>query len=182
MVKFGRRLKEPIDERKRSRSRSPSPSPSITTLVATDVASPSSPSGTTALPLCSLWDAALKKLPATYQAELLQLNALSRSASAKVGCVSTATPAPASIDIAALCALAVKHRDACEQGRWKFAFGGRGEVIVLRDAAAKVIAWLDKFKQAGDIAIQYDPHHFALPWAGVRLLLEVCRSLPCCAV
>jgi predicted nicotinamide N-methyase len=39
--------------------------------------------------------------------------------------------------------------------------------------ATKIIAWLDKFKQVGNMVVQYDPHHFALPWAGVRFLLEV---------
>jgi hypothetical protein len=73
-----------------------------------------------------------------------------------------------------LCALAVKQRNACEKGRWKFSLGGRGKAIVLHDKVVKIITWLDKFKQVGDIVVQYDPHHFALPWAGVRFLLEVC--------
>jgi hypothetical protein len=39
------------------------------------------------------------------------------------------------------------------------------------------LAWLDKFKQVGDVAVNFDPHHAALPWAGVRLMLEVCRDV-----
>jgi hypothetical protein len=77
----------------------------------------------------------------------------------------------ASVDIAALCELAARQRDACELGRLKVTVCGRE--IILRDAAAKLLAWLDKFKQVGDIVVNYDPHQLALPWAGVRFLLEV---------
>jgi hypothetical protein len=31
------------------------------------------------------------------------------------------------------------------------------------------------FKQVGDVAVQYDPAHAALPWAGIRFLLQVCK-------
>ncbi|KAK1849751.1 ankyrin repeat protein [Colletotrichum chrysophilum] len=56
--------------------------------------------------------------------------------------------------------------------RWKFKLSN-GEVIVIRDLFEKVVGWLQKFKEVGDIAVQYDPVHAALPWAGVRLLLQV---------
>ncbi len=39
-----------------------------------------------------------------------------------------------------------------------------------------MLAWLDKFKQVGDVAVNFDPQHAALPWAGIRLLLEVSRE------
>jgi hypothetical protein len=44
----------------------------------------------------------------------------------------------------------------------------------LQDEADKVILWLDRFKQVGDIAVNADQIHAGLPWAGIRLLLEVC--------
>ncbi|EON65807.1 hypothetical protein W97_05046 [Coniosporium apollinis CBS 100218] len=44
--------------------------------------------------------------------------------------------------------------------------------MILRDLANKVINWLDKFKAAGDIVVNYDPSHLALPWAGVRFILQ----------
>jgi len=47
----------------------------------------------------------------------------------------------------------------------------------LWDEADKVMLWLDRFKQVGDIAVNADPIHAGLPWAGIRLLLEVCRDL-----
>lgn len=33
--------------------------------------------------------------------------------------------------------------------------------------------WIDHFKEVVDVAVQYDPVHAALPWAGVRFLLQV---------
>ncbi|KAF8247054.1 hypothetical protein K440DRAFT_661671 [Wilcoxina mikolae CBS 423.85] len=65
-------------------------------------------------------------------------------------------------------------RNTCLEKRWKFTW--KGEAIVLHDTAEKILAWLDKFRQIGDIIIQYDPVHAALPWAGVRFLLDVVLS------
>lgn len=83
----------------------------------------------------------------------------------------SATPPSPDLDIAALCALVTRQRDLCEQGQWRVTIGGRE--VILRDTAVKVLAWLDKFKGVGDVVVNYDPHHFALPWAGVRFLLKV---------
>jgi hypothetical protein len=58
---------------------------------------------------------------------------------------------------------------------WKIKF--MGEDVVLRDVGMKVLQWVDKFKQIGDIAIQYDPVHAVLPWAAFRFLLQV-KPLP----
>ena len=44
---------------------------------------------------------------------------------------------------------------------------------MIRAMLAKVIDWIDKFREVGDLAIQYDPGHAALPWAAVRFLLQV---------
>lgn len=45
--------------------------------------------------------------------------------------------------------------------------------LILRDHAERIVNWLHKFKEVGDIAVQYDPVHAALPWAGVRFLRQV---------
>ena len=55
--------------------------------------------------------------------------------------------------------------------KWTFTFGGR--FITLKDEAEKIVRWLDRFKAVGDIASNVDPVHVGLPWAGIRLLLEV---------
>jgi N-terminal domain of NWD NACHT-NTPase len=57
------------------------------------------------------------------------------------------------------------------QKRWKDKKGGKE--IITRDKLDKVLEWVNMFKEAGDIAVQYDPAHAALPWAGVCFLLQV---------
>jgi len=54
---------------------------------------------------------------------------------------------------------------------WKFQF--KGEEIVMGDIGMKILHWIDRFKQIGDIIVQYDPVHAVLPWAGFRFLLKV---------
>jgi hypothetical protein len=66
-------------------------------------------------------------------------------------------------------------RQECESKRWVFAVGGH--TLKLQDEADKVILWLDRFKQVGDIAVNADPIHASLPWAEIRLLLEVCSHM-----
>ena len=51
-----------------------------------------------------------------------------------------------------------------------------GRPIIVQDVVSRTLDWINKFKEIGDIVVQYDPVHAALPWAGVRLLLEVSRE------
>lgn len=60
----------------------------------------------------------------------------------------------------------------CMEKRWKIEINGK--TVYLRDVCDKIIQWINKFKQIGDIVMQYDPGHAALPWAAFRLLLQVC--------
>ncbi|THZ22361.1 hypothetical protein D6C91_04053 [Aureobasidium pullulans] len=48
----------------------------------------------------------------------------------------------------------------------------RGEVP-LRHYVDKLSKVLMQFREIGDTLVQYDPGHAALPWAGVRLLLNI---------
>jgi hypothetical protein len=59
----------------------------------------------------------------------------------------------------------------CENRRWTFTI--RGHIVRLGDEADKVVRWLDRFKQVGDIAVNADPMHAGLLWVGIRFLLEV---------
>jgi ankyrin repeat domain-containing protein 50 len=70
-----------------------------------------------------------------------------------------------------LCRLALKQKEKCDGKRWKFAFNG--QQVILRDVAQKIFYWLQKFKEAGDITVNFDPVHAALPWAAFRFLLQV---------
>lgn len=44
---------------------------------------------------------------------------------------------------------------------------------MLRDEADKVLRWLDRFKSVSDVVANVDSVHIGLPWAGIRMLLEV---------
>jgi hypothetical protein len=69
-------------------------------------------------------------------------------------------------------ALTENSRKECTKRKWKYTRQSK-ETVIVADIFGKVIKWLDVFKQIGDTAVQYDPVHAALPWAGVRFLLQV---------
>ena len=48
-----------------------------------------------------------------------------------------------------------------------------GENLFVRDVLQKVSRWIKKFVEVGDVAAQYDSGHAALPWALLRLVLQV---------
>lgn len=77
--------------------------------------------------------------------------------------------------LAALLRTAQEKKSLCLRKRWKFK-KSNGQEVVLRDVVEKIIIWLDKFKAVGDMAMQYDPAHASLAWAGVRFLLRVSLS------
>ncbi|RAO68956.1 uncharacterized protein BHQ10_004968 [Talaromyces amestolkiae] len=68
--------------------------------------------------------------------------------------------------------LAEKSKDECIQRRWKYTRKS-GETVILRDVFEKMIAWIKTFEKVGSSAVQYDPVHAALPWAGIRFILQV---------
>lgn len=59
--------------------------------------------------------------------------------------------------------------------RWKYT-KSNGDTIIVRDVLEKIVRWIEKFRETGDIIIQYDPGHAALPWAAVRFLLRTAVS------
>ncbi|KAL5355017.1 hypothetical protein BJX96DRAFT_170269 [Aspergillus floccosus] len=71
--------------------------------------------------------------------------------------------------------LTTKEIQRAEQGRHRFK-RKNGQRVIVKDLFAKVAKWVDHFKQVVDVAVQYDPGHAALPWAGVRFLLEIAVS------
>ncbi|RPB20958.1 hypothetical protein L211DRAFT_462101, partial [Terfezia boudieri ATCC MYA-4762] len=50
--------------------------------------------------------------------------------------------------------------------------GKKSRRIIVRDLADKLINWVSKFVAVGDILVQYDPGHAAIPWAMVRFILQ----------
>lgn len=67
--------------------------------------------------------------------------------------------------------VAEDKRQLCIQKQWKYT-KSNGKTIILRDVVEKIISWLDKFMKIGDLAMQYDALHAALPWAAVRFILQ----------
>ena len=61
--------------------------------------------------------------------------------------------------------------DQCESKRWQYTKSD-GEKVVLYKVLQRIVKWVNKFREIGDIAMQYDPAHAALPWAAVRFLLQ----------
>ncbi|KAM0147384.1 hypothetical protein ACHAPG_010625 [Botrytis cinerea] len=70
--------------------------------------------------------------------------------------------------------LAKEKQSTCENKRWKFSYGKHR--VVLRDVAERVTSRLGRLTQIGDIIANVDPIHVGLPWAGIRLLLQVVTS------
>lgn len=68
-------------------------------------------------------------------------------------------------------AVAEKQRVSIER-QWRYT-KRNGEVVLIRDMFQKVVDWVKKFREVGDAVAQYDPAHLSLPWAGIRLLLQV---------
>lgn len=64
-----------------------------------------------------------------------------------------------------------EKQKTCLRKRWTLKTNtGR---IIVRDVLDKIAVWVNKVKEVGDIAAQYDTSHASLPWAGVRFLLQV---------
>ncbi|KAF8451423.1 hypothetical protein BGX38DRAFT_1259584 [Terfezia claveryi] len=64
---------------------------------------------------------------------------------------------------------AIQAKEANMAKRIKLKWGDKE--IDVQDTADRLVALISKFKEVGDIAVQYDPIHAALPWAGVRFIL-----------
>ena len=68
-----------------------------------------------------------------------------------------------------------QSRQRCIDKSWHFTTTS-GNRVILRDVLDKITRWIEAFQKVGDVAVQYDPAHAALPWAGVRLLLRLVTS------
>jgi hypothetical protein len=73
--------------------------------------------------------------------------------------------------VTAVFRLAQTKRDESVKKRWRVSRRGKQDIIV-RDVMEKIIFWINRFKDVGDNAVQYDTGHAALPWAAVRFILQ----------
>lgn len=88
----------------------------------------------------------------------------------------TTIHATGNTDVAAAALRTAKEkRDICLRKRWRYR-KANGKDIILRDVLDKIVGFLDKFIAVGDTAVQYDPVHASLPWAGVRFVLRAAVS------
>lgn len=63
------------------------------------------------------------------------------------------------------------QRNTSLQKRWKVKLPNN-KVIIVRDILEKITRWVVRFREIGDVAVQFDPTHASLPWAAVRFLLQ----------
>lgn len=68
-------------------------------------------------------------------------------------------------------------KSECDSKQWTVGKSSTGDAIKMRDVFTKIAVWINHFIVVGDVAVQLDPVHAALPWAAVRFLLKVSRRL-----
>ncbi|KAK7575405.1 hypothetical protein V3481_017365 [Fusarium oxysporum f. sp. vasinfectum] len=68
--------------------------------------------------------------------------------------------------------LTAKAQKECDNKAWRFR-RKNGATVSVRDVLTKIVKWVEHFVVIGDTVVQYDPGHAALPWAGVRFLLQI---------
>ena len=78
-----------------------------------------------------------------------------------------------SVNISDILQSVESRKQECIDKQWTVPRGGNKNAVVLRDVFTKIAVWIDKFMVVGDMAVQYDPAHAALPWALIRFLLKV---------
>jgi hypothetical protein len=84
---------------------------------------------------------------------------------------SSTTPSTLNTDVDSVLNAAQEKREICEKKRWTLKF--RGKEVMMRDVADRICTWLNNFKEIGDVIVNVDPIHCSLPWAGIRILLQV---------
>jgi len=98
-----------------------------------------------------LWSKAFKQLPGEYTEGLDNLDKMDV--------------------LQKLFAIAKQVEEQNAAKKFKLKWGDKE--IDVREKAVGFVGCLNKFKEIGDIVVQYDPVHAALPWAGVRYIFMV---------
>jgi len=99
-----------------------------------------------------LWFKACNQLPEGYKTNLVNLDKLDI--------------------LQKLFEIATQAKEQASAKQLKLTWGDRE--IDVREKAEGFLGLVHKFKEIGDIVMQYDPVHAALPWAAVRFILMVC--------
>ncbi|SPB47113.1 unnamed protein product [Aspergillus niger] len=80
--------------------------------------------------------------------------------------------APVSQTLADIITAIETQRDRCKRHNWSTISIG-GKELIIRDVCSKIVACVNKFASVIDVVVSYDPVHAALPWAGVRFVLQL---------
>jgi hypothetical protein len=126
--------------------------PDNTTQLSSSI-SPGSQPTTHPLAARDLWSEAHEKLSKEEKGALQKLQA---SAPAFQSLMSQSV-----LDVSKLIELTETVQEICRENRYKFSF--RGKEIIARDVVGKIVFWLNKVKDIGDIAVNVDPLHAGLP-------------------
>ena len=102
----------------------------------------------------NLWEVALSKLPEKEQKQLQ--SGLNPQGTFEINALSTTVS---------------QLQQQVHSERWQVRLGHRE--LNLRHVLDSIVSWVKKFIAIGDIAVQYDPAHAALPWAALRFVLQV---------
>jgi hypothetical protein len=108
--------------------------------------------------MSSLWDKALSELSASDKKDLDFVHE-----------ESDGSPA-------AILKIVEQKKEECVKKQWVLYTTKSGEKVRIRELLDKVCGWLDKIKEIGDFAVQFDPGHAAIAWTAVKVLLQVGRS------
>jgi hypothetical protein len=65
-----------------------------------------------------------------------------------------------------------KEVERCVGKEWRFQ-RKNGEAVIVRDLFGKIAKYINHFLALGDATTQFDSVFTALPWAGIRFLLQV---------
>ncbi|KAM0259059.1 hypothetical protein ACHAQJ_003560 [Trichoderma viride] len=103
----------------------------------------------------SLWDKALSELSASDKKDLNFVRD-----------ESDGSPA-------AILKIVEQKKEECVKKQWVLYTTKLGEKVRIRDLLDKVCGWLDKIKEIGDVAVQFDPGSAAIAWTAVKVLLQM---------
>ncbi|KAI0105523.1 hypothetical protein GGR51DRAFT_192292 [Nemania sp. FL0031] len=132
------------------------PSPNPTSPISSNPSGANEPSRVSVNYSQSKWEQALQRLNKEDQEQFRRIKDSSDKHRVVLDAVLTATNA---------------RKEECLRRKWKLATI-KGRKIYIRDILEKLSVWVKKLIVIGDIAIQYDQAHAALPWAAVRLIMQ----------
>ncbi|KAF2135352.1 uncharacterized protein K452DRAFT_333149 [Aplosporella prunicola CBS 121167] len=61
----------------------------------------------------------------------------------------------------------------CDDKHWLSYTNENGETVYLRSVLEEIAGYIEKFKQFGDQIVQFAPNYAAIPWAAIRLVLQI---------